>query len=120
MTHEETLACSLSGPDLVQRIREWTEVASHAQSRHVEKGRIVSTYPNDHQLIQRLRQLIEAEAECCPFMKFDVQLNADEVVVELNVPDEMSEALAVMLGLVTREPLESASAWPTGHGSGES
>jgi hypothetical protein len=42
MTSMETLACSLSGSELVERITEWRQVASNATSRHVEKGRIVS------------------------------------------------------------------------------
>ena len=104
MAKQEMLACSLSGPELVERVREWADVASHATSRHVEKGRIVSTYPPDQQLLQQLRELISAEAECCPFMKFNVEERPDEVEVELRVPDDMSEALAVMLGLVTQQP----------------
>jgi hypothetical protein len=107
MTSRETLACSLNGPELVERIREWGEVASRATSRHVEKGRIVSTYPPDQQLLQQLRKLIAAEADCCTFMQFNVKEDPDQVEVELRVPDDMSEALAVMLGLVTRQ---SASA----------
>jgi MerR family transcriptional regulator, copper efflux regulator len=103
MTKEETLACSLSGPDMIERIREWGQVASRATSRHVEKGRIVSIYPPDQQLLQQLRELIAAEAECCPFMRFNVEEGPDEVEVELRVPDDMSEALAVMLGLVTQQ-----------------
>jgi hypothetical protein len=104
MTTKETLACSLSGPDLVQRIGEWAQVASQATSRHVEKSRILSTYPADEQLLQQLRGLIAAEAECCPFMQFSVQEGIDHFVVELRVPEEMSEALSVMLGLVTQQP----------------
>jgi hypothetical protein len=104
MTNTETLTCSLSGPKLVERIREWGQVASHATSRHEEKSRIVSTYPPDQQLLQRLRKLIAAEAECCPFMKFNVEEGPDQVEVELRVLDDMSEALAAMLGLVTHQP----------------
>jgi hypothetical protein len=109
MTNEETLACSLSGPELVERIREWAEVATQATGRHVEKGRIVSTYPPNQGLLRELRRLIAAEAECCAFMQFDVEEGPDQVVVELRVPDEMSEALAVMLGLVTQQPASRGS-----------
>ena len=103
MMKEEALSCSLSGPDLLERITEWGRVASHAKSRHVETGRIVSTYPPDQDLLARLRSLIAAEAECCPFMRFTVEERPEEVVVELRVPDDMSEMLAVMLGMVTQE-----------------
>jgi hypothetical protein len=109
MSDNETLACSLNGPQLVERIRDWGEVASRAQTRHVEKGRIVSTYPKDDQLLADLRRLIAAEAECCPFMAFNVEEGPAQVVVELRVPDDMSEALAVMLGLVTKQPAQPTS-----------
>jgi hypothetical protein len=69
------------------------------------EGGIVSTYPQDQEVLDQLRRLIAAEAECCAFMRFNVQEGADEVVVELRVPEDMSEeALAVMLGLVTQQP----------------
>jgi hypothetical protein len=103
MANEETLACRLSGPELIERIREWGQVASQATSRHVEKGRILSTYPPEQQLLQQLRKLIAAEAECCPFMQFNVEERPDQIVVELRVPEDMSEALAVMLGLITQQ-----------------
>ena len=103
MANEEMLTCSLGGQQLIERIREWGQLASQATSRHVEKGRIVSTYPPDRQLLQQLRKLIAAEAECCPFMRFDVEERPDQVVVELRVPEDMSEALAVMLGLITQQ-----------------
>lgn len=102
MTTSETLACSLGGDELIERLGQWAHVASQATSRHVEKGRIVSTYPADEDLLRRLRELIAAEAECCSFMKFEVTEGPDGVVVELRVPDEMSGALAVMLGVVTQ------------------
>ena len=92
----------MNGHDLVERIEEWGQVTSRATSRHVERGRIVSTYPPDRDLVQQLRRLIAAEAECCTFMRFTVDERPDEVVVELRVPEDMSEALAAMLGLVTQ------------------
>ena len=104
MTTGETLACSLSGSEFAERITEWREVVSHATDRHVEKGRIVSTYPPDRQLLQRLRKLIAAEADCCSFMQFNVTEGPDHVEVELRVPADMIDALAMMLGLVSQSP----------------
>jgi hypothetical protein len=98
---EQHLACTLTGPELVGRIQEWASVASYARSRYVEEGRVTSVYPSDPELLDRLQRLIAAEAECCPFLHFDIQQEAEEMIVELHVPKEMTEALAVMLGLVT-------------------
>ncbi|MGH2556595.1 MAG: hypothetical protein ACRDHO_12880 [Actinomycetota bacterium] len=106
MTSEEPFACTLSGPELIERIREWTDVASHATSREVHESRVVSTYPADRQLLARLRNLIAAEAECCPFMEFHVEEQPTHVVVELRVPSDMGRALAVMLGLISGQGSE--------------
>ena len=106
------LACSLDGPELVERMEQWTQLASRATSRRVEKTRVVSTYPRSEDLLQQLRGLIAAEAECCSFMQFTIDEHEDEFEVELRVPDDMSEALAVMLGLVTQEPGSSGPRVP--------
>jgi MerR family transcriptional regulator, copper efflux regulator len=103
----EEIACSLNGPELIERINQWREVSSHATGREIAKGRIVSTYPSDPGLLQQFRKLIAAEAECCPFMQFDITENDDHFLVELRVPEDMSVALAMMLGLVTRSDVAS-------------
>jgi hypothetical protein len=101
MANEEALACSLNGPELGERLKEWRKVSSQATSRHAEKGRMVSTYPPNASILEQLRRLIAAETECSPFMQFNIEEAPDQVVVELRVPDEMSETLSGMLGLVT-------------------
>jgi MerR family copper efflux transcriptional regulator len=95
---ETSFACTLSGPELLERIQAWQDVASQATSREVHEGRVVSTYPPDPQLLVRLRDLIAAEAECCPFMQFHVEERPTHVVVELRVPHGMGRTLAGMLG----------------------
>ena len=104
---EETLACSLNGPELIKRVEEWRRLTSQATSRRVEEAGIVSTYPREERVVQELRRLIAAEGECCSFMKFEVRERPDEVEVELRVPEGMTESLAQMLGLVT-DPAGSA------------
>lgn len=83
----QDLACSLGGSELIERIGEWASVTSRASSRQVAEGRVVSVYPADPQLLRRLQELIAAEAECCSFLKFEIQHDADKIVVELRVPD---------------------------------
>ena len=104
MEKTEPIACSLTESELTERMASWREVASRGTSRYAEKGRIVSSYRRDERLLQQLRELIAAEAECCSFMQFNIEERPEEVVVELRVPPEMSDALAVMLGVVTQQP----------------
>ncbi len=103
----EIAACSLNGSDLPTRIEAWKRVAAQATNREVEKSRIVSTYPSDPWLIEELRALIAAEAECCSFMQFTLDETGDEVVVELQVPEDMSATLGMMLGFVTEQSAAS-------------
>ena len=95
---DEKPACSLSGAEFGARAAEWARVTSRAIDRRVEDGRIVSTYPRDPSLLEQIRKLIAAEAECCPFMQFGVEEGADHVTVELNVPDGMAEQIVAALG----------------------
>ena len=103
MNEAQNVACSLSGPELHERIQEWANVASRARSRQVEGNRIVSLYPAEPELRARLEALVAAEAECCSFLHFDLQDQGDELRVELRVPEGRDEELALMLGLVGAE-----------------
>ena len=103
MTQQETLHCSLSGEELMQRIAEWKELGAHALTRENRGNQVVTTFPRREEVSTRLRELIAAEAECCTFMKFDVEERQDEIVVELRVPDEMAPMLSMMLGAVGAE-----------------
>src|SRR5688572_1706045 len=93
----EGLACTLSGPELVQRIHEWREIASRALSRTVEGNSVVTIYPLEDELRRELDRLIEAEKDCCSFMTFEVAEGKNELVVKLSVPNEMRHVLALML-----------------------
>src|SRR4029450_7474861 len=50
METPQPLACTLDGPDLVNRIEEWREVVARAKTRRVEDGRVVAVYPKDAQI----------------------------------------------------------------------
>lgn len=82
-------ACTLDGTKLIHRIADWREVSSRAIARTVEDHRIIATYPPDPQLLQQLRHLVAAEAECCAFLNFTIrEQETQTVVVELLFPPE--------------------------------
>jgi hypothetical protein len=91
-TPQRQLACTLEGPDLVDRIEAWREIAARATTRRVEDGRVVAVYPKDPQIHVRLRELIDAEAECCAFLRFDVDETPDAIVTELRLPDDLADS----------------------------
>jgi hypothetical protein len=94
---QETIACTLEGKELEERVRDWSEVAARARDRKIEPGRIVSIYPRDADLRMRLEQLIVAEADCCTFLEFSIQEGPDTMTVELRLPEEMTPVFAALL-----------------------
>jgi hypothetical protein len=87
------VTCSLSSEAFQQRLADWSEVTSKGTTRHLDDGRIVTTYPRNAHLLERLRALIAAEAECCSFLDFEVTERANEIVVELRIPDGAADDL---------------------------
>ena len=82
----QPLACSLDDTELAARLAAWRQVVVRATTRRVEDGRIVAAYPNDAELLDRLRELIALERECCSFLHFDVEERPDVIVTELRLP----------------------------------
>ena len=92
-TAAQSLTCSLDGDELLDRIDAWREVVQRATSRGVEGDRVVAVYPNDAQLLGRLRELIAAEGECCSFLRFSVEETSDAIVTELRLPEELPDSM---------------------------
>ena len=87
----QPFACSLPGPELLDRIEAWRDVVARATSRGIENDRVVAVYPKDARLLGRLRELVAAEAECCSFLLFDVEETPDAIVTELRLPEGMPD-----------------------------
>jgi hypothetical protein len=89
----QPLACRLDGAELVDRIEAWREVVQRATSRGVEGDCVVAVYPNDAQLLGRLRELIAAEAECCSFLRFSIEATPDAILTELRLPEDLPDSM---------------------------
>jgi hypothetical protein len=88
----QPLSCSLDDTELTARLDAWRQVVARATTRGVEDGRIVTTYPKDRQLRDRLRELIALEGQCCSFLRFDVDERPDAIVTELRLPENLGDA----------------------------
>ncbi len=81
----------------------WRQVVSRATSHDIHYGRvvatypIVATYPKDARLLDRLHELIAAEAECCPFLEFTVEERPDSVLTELRLPEETPARMRTLI-----------------------
>lgn len=85
--------CSLDPDALAERLDAWRRVTARATRRRIDGVTITATYPKDPQLLADLRRLVAAEAECCSFLRFTVEENADHILSELRLPQGTSEAM---------------------------
>jgi hypothetical protein len=91
-----TLSCSLPAAEMLDRLARWKALAEQALSRSAEPGRVASTYPRSDAISAQLRELIEAEADCCPFLSFDIRENKEVIEAELRYPPEFEPIVAMI------------------------
>ena len=63
--------CSLDPDALATRMAAWRDLDRAALSRRQTTDGTEVRYPLDPGLAERLLELIAAEAECCPGLRFD-------------------------------------------------
>jgi hypothetical protein len=73
---EHPIACTLSAEDAPARLALIESVLTEALSVRV---RLQDTPDTE----RRTRELIAAEEECCPFLRFELRREADALVVDI-------------------------------------
>lgn len=94
------LACSLNDRELAARRAQWRALDDKGLVRTEVRpnGRLL-VYRGGERTARVLRGLIEAERECCAFLRFDVRRRGKETEVMVTFPPEARPA-AVSLGIV--------------------
>jgi hypothetical protein len=87
----EPIACSLSGPDLQQRLAEIAAVGETARRVGDELR-----FPADASTRERLEAIVAAERHCCPFLIFELRETGDELALTIGASDE-AEPIAAEL-----------------------
>jgi hypothetical protein len=94
MNETPTLACSLSPNERAERGRELRELARQALAgRDREPSAIVLTYRAAPEVEEALRDLIRREAECCPFLDFELVPGERELSLRVSAPAGAEEML---------------------------
>jgi hypothetical protein len=88
--------CALSPVALNDRQSKWRRLSDQALSRTIRPGSISSRFPP--QALETLQVLIAAEAECCPFLSFDVRDRGEVIDVVLQFPVEFGPMVSSMIG----------------------
>jgi hypothetical protein len=94
MNESPTLACSLSPDEQAERGRELHELARRAlAARDREQSAVMLTYRAAPEVEGALRDLIRREAECCPFLDFEMVPGERELSLRVSGPAGAEEML---------------------------
>jgi hypothetical protein len=84
---ERPIACTLSAADYAARTEHIAEVARRAlRSREPIPSGTRLTFEAGADTERRLRDVIAAEARCCPFLRMDLRPSADALILEITGP----------------------------------
>lgn len=88
------IACSLSERELIARGREIEELARAAliEGSRLE-GRVRLVYRRSEAVEATVRDLMEREARCCPFLGFELVAEQDVLTVDISGPPEATSVL---------------------------
>lgn len=92
-------ACSLDRTGKVERLDEIAAFASEAflSAAATETGVLLRLKKTEASQA-RLRDLIDAERRCCPFLSFEVRVAREEVWLEVGGPPDVRPRLRAILG----------------------
>jgi hypothetical protein len=92
---QTTIACTLSAADYRDRLRQITGLARDSLRSHDRKG-LELTLRYDASAVDRVKEMVRREQECCPFLNFVVREEADQIVVSVTAPEKAGEAAETM------------------------
>ena len=93
------LACSLDASDASRRRERWLALAERAligAERTPAGAR--HTYRAERSVERELRELIELEAECCPFLEFELSSSDGALLLDIRGPAEAAEIIELFAG----------------------
>ncbi len=92
---DQRIACGLSRGEYAARTGRTAELVRTAlRSRELVNGGQRMTFAGGDQTERELRALIAAEGLCCPFLRFDLGRDGDDLRVDVTGPDEAQPLIA--------------------------
>ena len=96
-SERETVACSLQGDDVAERLAEWQALANKATSRTSIDSGIRLTFGRID--LPAMADLVAREQGCCSFLSFAIGVTLAATTLEISGPAEAGPIIE-MLGLV--------------------
>ena len=95
------IACSLTPEDAGTRVEEWRRILSAAVIETVRPSpdRVEFHLVDDLSQMADLIGLAQREKQCCPFLEFNLSIDAEAVMLVVTAPEEASSILDGFTGL---------------------
>jgi hypothetical protein len=100
MSTEVPIACTLSSSEYRSRLADIAALSREAL-RHVERRGLTFELRYAPEAAARVRQLVEQERTCCPFLRFELHEDADEVRLVVTTPPAAEDAVPDLLAELT-------------------
>jgi len=86
---QQPIACSLSASEYAARMQEIAALVSRALLSRVQiRDGVRLTFEPGMDIEGQLREIIAAEARCCPFLRFEIRPGADVLLLDITGPEE--------------------------------
>jgi len=91
------IACTLTAPEIPERLEKWQELLGHVDERETLDGGLRLQFDLSTPLDQ-LTQLVGAEQACCGFFAFAITVDNRGVGLEVRAPAEAQPIVASLFG----------------------
>lgn len=91
------VACTLDGPTMAGRMRDWAAVACSAVARESTASGVRLAFFATPELAARISELAALEQTCCPFLTFTVTFTPGRIVLDVAAPDGAADLVSALL-----------------------
>ena len=87
MTDPDPIACSLDAAELEARLAAANDFGQRSLLSHEsDGGRHLLRFRSTPYVRARLEEMVEAERACCPFLKLELTLEAETILLRIEAP----------------------------------
>jgi hypothetical protein len=98
LSEEVPIACTLTSAGQAQRTGEWQALLAAATGREALPDGLRLRFPASPSLAGALARLAAAEADCCRFFDFTLQLDGEALTLTVRAPEGAEAMLADLFG----------------------
>ena len=95
------IACSLSATAIPSRLEDFADLVRHAlRERRSTRDGVRVRLSDSHENERSVRELVTAEARCCPFLDFDLRREDGALVLDVAGPPDARPVIDALFEVV--------------------